>query len=91
VEIGHEFVNKRAIEKGDERVFSHYQPKGKKRSVREYLKSGEPEDRFHNTVEYADNSYAQVPQVIEKPTEVEYRPIPEIDKKYTYLPTVLIK
>jgi len=81
-------VNKRAAtEKGDDRVFSHYQPKGKKRSVREYLKSGEPEDRFHNTLKYTDNSY--VPQVIEKPTEVEYRPIPEIDKKYTSLPTVL--
>jgi hypothetical protein len=39
VEIGHEFLNKRAAEKGaDDRVFTHYQPKGKKRNVREYLK-----------------------------------------------------
>jgi hypothetical protein len=84
VEIAHEFVNRRAAtEKGDDRVFTHYQPKGKKRNVREYLKSGEPEDRFHNPQDYTNKSYVTVSQVIEKPTEVEYRPIPEVDKKYT--------
>jgi len=68
-------MNKRSSEKiADDRVFSHYQPKGKKRNVREYLKSGEPEE-----------SYPPVPLVIEKPTEVEHLPIPEIDKKYLLL------
>ena len=72
MEIAHEYVSKRSSEKiVDDRVFSHYQPKGKKRNVREYLKSGEPEE-----------SYPAAPEVVEKPTEVEYRPIPEIDKKY---------
>ena len=28
-----------------------------------------------------DISYPPIPQVVEKPTEVEHRPIPEIDKK----------
>jgi len=48
VEIGHEFVNKRpTTEKGiDDRVFTHYHPKGKKRNIREHLKNGESEDRF---------------------------------------------
>jgi len=40
-------VNKRsAVGPGtDDRVFTHFQPKGKKRNVREYLKAGEPEER----------------------------------------------
>ena len=42
----------------------------------ENLKTG-----FSIPEDYTDKSYAQVPQVIEKPTEVEYRPIPEIDRK----------
>jgi len=65
-------MNKRAAtDKGaDDKVFTHFQPKGKKRNVREYLKSGEP-----------DESYPPIPQVVEKPTEVEHRPIPVIDRK----------
>ena len=40
-------MNKRLAEKTtDERVFTHYHPKGKKRNVREYLKSGDSEDRY---------------------------------------------
>ena len=85
-------MNKRAVtEKTDDRVFTHYQPKGKKRNVREYLKSGEPDDRFPSLfTEDTDNSYAPVPQVIEKPTEVEYRAIPEIDRKYSFVQTTKI-
>lgn len=74
-------MNKRATtDKGsDERVFTHYQPKGKKRSVREYLRSGEPED-----------TYGPIPQVIEKPKEVAHRPIPEHDRKFIHFQSFLL-
>jgi hypothetical protein len=34
----------------DERVFSYFQPKGKKRNVKEYLKDGESEERYNLSV-----------------------------------------
>jgi len=47
VEIGQDLGRKPVVvDKNEDRVFMHYQPKGKKRNVREYLKSGEPEDRY---------------------------------------------
>jgi hypothetical protein len=82
VEIGHEFLNKKASEK-DDRVFTHYQPKGKKRNVREYLKGDD--DRFVFE-KFSNISYSQVPDKVKpveaKPTEVKFRPIPVLDRKY---------
>jgi hypothetical protein len=86
VELGNELLNRRALDKGaDERVFTHYQPKGKKRNVKEYLKSGEQEERFLGSKFVINDSYPPTPQVVEKPTELEHRPLPPADKKYVYL------
>ena len=63
-------------------MFSYFQPKGKKRNVKEYLKDGESEERFDLSLYSSNFSQPRVPQVVEKPTEVEYRPIPEFDRKY---------
>ena len=45
VEIGHDLGKRVVSDRNDDKVFMHFQPKGKKRNVREYLRSGEPEER----------------------------------------------
>jgi len=47
VEIAHDSMHRRGNnDKSDERVFMHFHPRGKKRNVREFLKTGDREDTY---------------------------------------------